>query len=340
MNPPAAGTVTAAGAPRPDAGRAARHPTADRYTEPLLDAATEVELARGIEAGLYAQHLLDTRPDLPAGLAGEYRQLARSGERARERMIRANLGLVAHWTGRRLRAGAGGELEFDELFNEGVLGLVRAVAKFDYTLGLKFSTYASTWIRSRQQRAVWRSRAVRLPDHLEHTAAVLRRVRGELEAAGVSAPDPVQVAAHAGLDADKVTGLLSALRTPVHLDAPAVNGDGHAPLLELLTGRTTAVDGADGGDSTLWDRVQDAVATLPVRSQRVLRLRTGLDDDGPDGRPRGPLTQRQVAARLGVSPAGVAKVEAAALAQLRAALGTSRKVTPVRAGRPVAARAA
>ncbi|MBX6722855.1 MAG: sigma-70 family RNA polymerase sigma factor, partial [Dactylosporangium sp.] len=144
---------------------------------PLLDAAQEVELAKAIEAGLYAEHLL-AQGELRPGLdAAELRELVREGEKAKDLFIRANLRLVVSIARRYVRSG----MPMLDLIQEGNTGLVRAVEKFDYVRGYKFSTYATWWIRQAISRAIaQQERTVRLPVHLVEDVNRMRNVTRQL----------------------------------------------------------------------------------------------------------------------------------------------------------------
>jgi RNA polymerase sigma factor, sigma-70 family len=146
---------------------------------PLLDAAKEVELSKAIEAGLYAAHLLEN-DEIPEGVtAAELRQLIADGERAKDLFIRANLRLVVSIARRYVRSG----MPMLDLIQEGNTGLVRAVEKFDYERGYKFSTYATWWIRQAISRAIaQQERTVRLPVHLVEDVNRMRNVVRQLTA--------------------------------------------------------------------------------------------------------------------------------------------------------------
>jgi RNA polymerase primary sigma factor len=283
---------------------------------PLLRAEDEVELAHAIEAGVLAWEKLqacgaDGRSSVHPVLAEELAALVSLGEQARERLIRANLRLVAFWAHRRLRSGKAGTLEFDELLQEGVEGLAHAVRKFDFKLGYKFSTYASHWIRQRQGRAAWRSLAVHVPDALESTLNEVTDARRRLIAVGVGDPSVEQIAAEAGVASDLLRELLAATGDARSLDAPAAAGtERNATTFGELLADPNAADPAEVAAAADYDRwLLRRMSALPERQQRVLRLRLGL----PDGVP---MSREHAAATLRVSVPRIEQAERAALATL------------------------
>src|SRR3954469_4230173 len=157
---------------------------------PLLDAASEVELSKAVEAGLFAEHLLDS-DEIPDGVtAEELHRLVDDGERAKDRFIRANLRLVVSIARRYVRSG----MPMLDLIQEGNTGLVRAVEKFDYVRGYKFSTYATWWIRQAISRAIaQQERTVRLPVHLVEDVNRMRNVARQLTRELGNEPEPEQL---------------------------------------------------------------------------------------------------------------------------------------------------
>lgn len=191
----------------------------------LLTAADEVELAKRIEAGLYAQHLLETTKRLSAPKKKDLAILVREGQSARQHLLEANLRLVVSLAKRYTGRG----MPLLDLIQEGNLGLIRAMEKFDYTKGFKFSTYATWWIRQAITRGMAdQSRTIRLPVHLVEQVNKLARIKRELhQQLGREATD-AELAHESGIPQEKIADLLDHSRDPVSLDMP-VGNDEEAP---------------------------------------------------------------------------------------------------------------
>ncbi|HEY8451752.1 MAG: sigma-70 family RNA polymerase sigma factor [Micromonosporaceae bacterium] len=273
---------------------------------PLLDAAREVELAKAIEAGLYAAHLLE-EDKVPEGVSREeLEQLVIEGERAKDLFIRANLRLVVSIARRYVRSG----MPMLDLIQEGNTGLVRAVEKFDYERGYKFSTYATWWIRQAISRAIaQQERTVRLPVHLVEDVNRMRNVIRQLTREMGTDPQPEQVADALGVSVDRVNELIRWSQDTVSLDTP-VGDDGDTNLGDLV---------ADSDEPSPEDvvmsgmerqRIESLLSHLDDRSAGIMRARYGLED----GREHS-LTE--VASRFSLSRERIRQLEIQALGRLR-----------------------
>jgi RNA polymerase sigma factor (sigma-70 family) len=273
---------------------------------PLLDAAKEVELSKAIEAGLYAAQLLG-EDQIPAGVErAELRQLVVEGERAKDLFIRANLRLVVSIARRYVRSG----MPMLDLIQEGNTGLVRAVEKFDYERGYKFSTYATWWIRQAISRAIaQQERTVRLPVHLVEDVNRMRNVIRQLTREMGAEPQPEQVADALGVSVERVNELKRWSQDTVSLDTP-VGDDGDTNLGDLV---------ADSDEPSPEDvvlsglerqRIESLLNHLDDRSAGIMRARYGLED----GREHS-LTE--VASRFSLSRERIRQLEIQALGRLR-----------------------
>jgi RNA polymerase sigma factor (sigma-70 family) len=279
---------------------------------PLLDAAQEVDLARAIEAGLFAERLLDTEDpiegaSIPEGATeAELRRLVLEGEDAKDRFIRANLRLVVSIARRYVRSG----MPMLDLIQEGNTGLVRAVEKFDYLRGYKFSTYATWWIRQAISRAIaQQERTVRLPVHLVEDVNRMRNVTRQLTRELGTDPEPEQVAAAMDVPVDRVRELLRWSQDTVSLDTP-VGDDGDTNLGDLVADS----DAPSPEDLVLAalerTRIEGLLNHLDDRSAGIMRARYGLED----GREHS-LTE--VATRFSLSRERIRQLEIQALGRLR-----------------------
>ncbi|WP_367130714.1 sigma-70 family RNA polymerase sigma factor [Saccharothrix sp. HUAS TT1] len=272
----------------------------------LLTAADEVELAKRIEAGVFAQHKLETHPELPDERQRELRALIRDGHVAKNHLLEANLRLVVSLAKRYTGRG----MPLLDLIQEGNLGLIRAVEKFDYTKGFKFSTYATWWIRQAITRGMAdQGRTIRLPVHLVEQVNKLARIKRDLHQQLGREATNEELAKESGLSPEKVVDLLDHARDPVSLDMP-VGTEEDAPLGDFIedSDATDAESAVISG--LLQDDLRRVLATLDQREQAVIRLRYGLED----GQPR---TLDQIGKQFGLSRERVRQIEREVMSKLR-----------------------
>ncbi len=280
---------------------------------PLLDAETEVELSKAIEAGLMAEHLLATgRVGRKKGGAPGYATqeelewLAEEGRKAVDQFITANLRLVVSIARKYGRA----QMPMLDLIQEGNTGLIRAVEKFDYTKGYKFSTYATWWVRQAITRGIaQQARVVRLPVHVVEELNQVGSARRTLERQLGREPDPQEIAQELGMDLDRVLDLMSWGRDHVSLDTP-VDEDGDTSLGDLMAQET-----APGPDLSFLDvearqRLDALVDSRDERAADIIRSRYGLTD----GRQH---KLADIGAKHGISAERVRQLEREALQKLR-----------------------
>lgn len=296
--------------PRPDPGS----PSSDLFRQylreigriPLLTAAEEVELARRVEAGLFAEEKLTCTPDLDSQLAHDLDTLVVRGRIAKRRLIESNLRLVVSVAKRYVGRG----LTMLDLVQEGNLGLIRAVEKFDYARGYKFSTYATWWIRQAMSRALAdQARTIRVPVHVvELINRVVRVQRRMLQERGCE-PTPEEVAAHLGLTPERVTDVLRLAREPVSLHAPVGEEDDVA-LGDLIEDGDAASPVESAAFLLLREHLDAVLSTLAERERKVVQLRYGLTD----GRPR---TLEEIGRIFGVTRERIRQIESKTLGKLR-----------------------
>ena len=278
---------------------------------PLLTAAEEVEIARRIEAGVYATELLRRAETDPAALAdhdpADLALVAADGAAAKQHMLQANLRLVVSIAKKHSRRG----LPLLDVVQEGNLGLIRAVEKFDWAKGYKFSTYATWWIRQAIGRGMAeQSRVVRLPVHvLEELAKVVRAERELDQRLGRDAT-VAELAESTGLAPDRVADRRRVSRDPVSLAAP-VGDNGELVLGDLVLDATVPAAADLVERQAISGELERLVDTLPERQARIVRLRFGLHD----GRPR---TLDEIGRQVGLTRERVRQLEKEALGRLRA----------------------
>ena len=273
---------------------------------PLLDAAQEVDLAKDIEAGLYAEHLLEQDHLPERWTAADLRAMVRKGEIAKDLFIRANLRLVVSIARRYVRSG----MPMLDLIQEGNTGLVRAVEKFDYERGFKFSTYATWWIRQAISRAIaQQERTVRLPVHLVEDVNRMRNVVRQLTRELGSEPEPQQVAEALGVTVERITELKRWSQDTVSLDTP-VGDDGDTNLGDLVADSDAPSPEELVLAALERTRIEGLLNHLDDRSAGIMRARYGLED----GREHS-LTE--VATRFSLSRERIRQLEIQALGRLR-----------------------
>ncbi|MGX9889796.1 RNA polymerase sigma factor [Streptomyces sp. NPDC002276] len=273
---------------------------------PLLTAAEEVELARRVEAGLFAEERLGSAVDLDSQLALDLDKLVVMGRMAKRRLIEANLRLVVSVAKRYVGRG----LTMLDLVQEGNLGLIRAVEKFDYARGYKFSTYATWWIRQAMSRALAdQARTIRVPVHVvELINRVVRVQRRMLQERGYE-PTPEEVADHLDLAPERVSEVLRLAQEPVSLHAPVGEEDDVA-LGDLIEDGDATSPVESAAFILLRQHLEAVLSTLGERERKVVQLRYGL----ADGRPR---TLEEIGRIFGVTRERIRQIESKTLNKLR-----------------------
>ncbi|MEU1037310.1 RNA polymerase sigma factor RpoD/SigA [Streptomyces sp. NPDC005551] len=275
---------------------------------PLLDAAKEVELSQVIEAGVFAQQILQGEVDDAGADATreELEALVADAERAKDVFIRSNLRLVVAVARRYPRSG----LPLLDLIQEGNAGLVRAVEKFDYRKGFKFSTYATWWIRQAITRSIAdQSRTIRLPVHLVEELGRIRRVQREFNREHGREPEPTEIAAELGSNPERVTDVLDWARDPVSLNM-AVDDAGETQFGDLLED-TSAVSPEQSVLTLLRsEELDDLIGRLDQRTASIIKMRYGIED----GRER---TLTEVGKEHGLTRERIRQIEKHALMELK-----------------------
>jgi len=273
----------------------------------LLTAEQEVDLAKRIEAGVFAAHKLESAKRLTPQRRIDLKMIVRDGNRARNHLLVANLRLVVSLAKRYTGRG----MPLLDLIQEGNLGLIRAVEKFDYTKGFKFSTYATWWIRQAISRGMAdQGRTIRLPVHLVEQVNKLSRLKRELHQQLGRDATMAELAAESGIPEEKIADLLDHARDPVSLDMP-VGSDEEAPLGDFIEDSESTSAEAAVVAGFMHDDINKVLRTLDEREQTVVRLRYGLDD----GRPR---TLDEIGRVFGISRERVRQIERDSMAKLRA----------------------
>ncbi|SEH01996.1 RNA polymerase primary sigma factor [Nonomuraea solani] len=273
---------------------------------PLLNAEQEIELAKRIEAGLFARERLDNEPGLPPELRADLEWVADDGLRAKRRMLEANLRLVVsiakRYTGRGML--------FLDLIQEGNLGLIRTIEKFDYRLGYKFSTYATWWIKQAITRAMAdQARTIRIPVHMVELINKVARAQRRLQSDLGREPTPEEIAKESELEVGRVIEVQGYGREPISLHTP-LGEEGDSEFGDLIED-TEAVSPADAVSFTLLQQQLRALLDqLSEREAGVISMRYGLQDGKP-------MTLDEIGRIYGVTRERIRQIEAKTMSKLR-----------------------
>jgi RNA polymerase primary sigma factor len=274
---------------------------------PLLTAEEEVDLAKRIEAGLFASEKLATTTKKVADkLRRELEAIERDGQIAKRKLVEANLRLVVSIAKRYVGRG----MLFLDLIQEGNLGLIRAVEKFDYTKGYKFSTYATWWIRQAITRAIAdQARTIRIPVHMVETINKLIRIQRQLLQDLGREPTPEEIAHEMDLTPEKVREILKVSQEPVSLETP-IGEEEDSHLGDFIEDSDAVVPIDAASFILLQEQLDSVLHTLSEREKKVIQLRFGLTD----GHPR---TLEEVGREFGVTRERIRQIESKTLSKLR-----------------------
>jgi RNA polymerase primary sigma factor len=272
----------------------------------LLTAEQEVDLAKRIEAGLFAEHKLDSDPDLAPQLRRDLELVAEDGRRAKSHMLEANLRLVVSVAKKYSDRG----LSLLDVVQEGNLGLIRAVEKFDYTKGYKFSTYAMWWIRQAIQRGFADSaRTIRLPVHVLEMLSKLSRVERDMHQKLGREPTPEELAVELDRTPDQIEELLRTSRQPISLDS-TIGEDGETSIGDLIED-VDAPEASELVDRQLMaEQLRSALDALTPREATIMAMRFGLYDGNPH-------TLDEIGRALGLTRERIRQLEKQSLSKLR-----------------------
>jgi len=272
---------------------------------PLLTAAQEISLAKRIEAGCEAVSTLESVDDISEKETKELKALVVDGLEARKKLAEANLRLVVSIAKRYVGRG----MHFLDLVQEGNLGLLRGVEKYDYTRGFKFSTYATWWIRQSVTRAIAdQARTIRVPVHMIENMNKLAKVQLRLLQEQGSEPTPEQIAVEMGMTTDKVRAIIKVSQVPVSLETP-VGKEDESTLADFVQDNAAVVPMDAVAFTLLQEQLEDVLDDLSVREKRIVQLRFGL----LDGRPR---TLEEVGNVFGVTRERIRQIESKTLSKL------------------------
>jgi RNA polymerase primary sigma factor len=272
----------------------------------LLTAEEEVDLAKRIEAGLFAEHKLETEKRLSRQYRADLEAVAEDGRRAKAHMLEANLRLVVSVAKKYSDRG----LSLLDVVQEGNLGLIRAVEKFDYTKGYKFSTYAMWWIRQAIQRGFADSaRTIRLPVHVLEMLSKLSRVERDMHQRLGREPTPEELAVELDRTPDQIEELLRTSRQPISLDS-TIGEDGETSIGDLIED----VDAPEAGElvdrQLMADQLRNALSALTPREATIMSMRFGLYDGNPH-------TLDEIGKALGLTRERIRQLEKQSLSKLR-----------------------
>jgi RNA polymerase primary sigma factor len=272
----------------------------------LLTAEEEVELAKRIEAGLFAEHKLETESGLAKRYRADLELVAEDGRRAKAHMLEANLRLVVSVAKKYSDRG----LSLLDVVQEGNLGLIRAVEKFDYTKGYKFSTYAMWWIRQAIQRGFADSaRTIRLPVHVLEMLSKLSRVERDMHQRLGREPTPEELAVELDRTPDQIEELLRTSRQPISLDS-TIGEDGETSIGDLIED-VDAPEASELVDRQLMaDQLRHALDALTPREATIMSMRFGLYDGNPH-------TLDEIGKALGLTRERIRQLEKQSLSKLR-----------------------
>ncbi|MCS5720483.1 RNA polymerase sigma factor [Herbiconiux sp. CPCC 203407] len=272
----------------------------------LLNAAEEVELAMRIEAGLFAEDKLANTDNLSPSAKRELQWVAKDGQRAKSHLLGANLRLVVSLAKRYTGRG----MQFLDLIQEGNLGLIRAVEKFDYTKGFKFSTYATWWIRQAITRAMAdQARTIRIPVHMVEVINKLARVQRQMLQDLGREPTPEELSRELDMTPEKVVEVQKYGREPISLHTP-LGEDGDSEFGDLIEDTEAVVPADAVGFTMLQKQLESLLDSLSEREAGVIRMRFGLGDGMPK-------TLDQIGDTFGVTRERIRQIESKTMAKLR-----------------------
>src|SRR3990170_36073 len=274
---------------------------------PLLTKQDEINLAKQIEKGIYADFRLKrATPRMSRATREKFKGQSRIGDVARDKLTKANLRLVVSIAKKYLGRG----LSFLDLIQEGNIGLMRAVEKFDWKRGFKFSTYATWWIRQGITRAIAdQARTIRIPVHMIETINKFHRVQRQLEQELDREPTPHEISKELELPVEKVREIIKVSQRPTSLETP-IGEEKDSRLKDFVADEEVSAPTDDTSKELLKQQLLEVLGTLSPREQRVIELRFGLRD----GKPR---TLEAVGREFGVTRERIRQIEAKAIRKLR-----------------------